>query len=97
MPNVFEEYAVIAAQIEALEKKKDDLRPKIIEEMASQGMKKIETSVGNFSISKRKKFTYPQRITDMEEEVKAEKALAESTGEAVFEEVDSMRFVSTKL
>ncbi len=97
MPNIFDEYAIVVAQMEALEKKKDEMRPKIIEEMVSKGMKKLDTAVGTFSVVKLKKWTYPQEVLDINEAFKAAKAKAESTKEATYEEVDSMKFIITKL
>ena len=88
----YEEYAVLNSQIEVLEEQKERLRSKILEEMVTNGENKKETGVGSFSISKLKKWTYPERVTKIGEEFKAEKAKAESTGEATYVETDSLRF-----
>jgi len=95
--NIYEEYASLDAQIAALEAKKDQLRPHILKMMIEQGQKMVDTAVGKFSVSKRKVWTYPERITELKESVKAEEAKAQSTGEATFEEVDSLRFTQVKL
>lgn len=92
MENLYEKYAVINSQIEALEKQKDEVRVKIQEEMTAKGEKKIETGVGSFSITKLKKWTYPERVIEIGEKFKEEKAKAESTGEATYVENDSLRF-----
>lgn len=95
--NIYEEYASLDAQIAALESKKEQLRPHILKSMIEQGLEKIETAVGKFSVSKRKVWTYPEEVLSIGEQFKAEKAKAESTGEATYEEVDSLRFTMAKL
>lgn len=95
--NLFEEYAKLEAEIAERESKKEQLRPFILEMMVSKGIKKQETAVGSFSVSKLKKWTYPERIKKMEDDFKAEKAKSQSTGEATFEEQDSLRFTIIKL
>lgn len=97
MTNIHEEYAQIESQIQALETKKKQLRPHILQMMIDGGQKKIETSVGTFSAGKTKKWTFPERITKMEEEVEVEKEKAKSTKEATCEETDSLRFTLLKL
>ena len=97
MENVYEEYAVLESQIAALEAKKDQLRPAILEKMIAEGVDKVETAVGKFSVTKRKTWTYPEEVNEIGEEFKAAKAKAESTGEATYEESESLRFTSAKL
>lgn len=92
-----EEYAILDAKIEELSAKKDSLRVKIVEEMVGKGEKKIETAMGSFSISTLKKWTYPAKVIAIGEEFKAAQALAQSTGEATFEEKPSMRFTKLEL
>lgn len=95
--SIFDEYADLEAQIKALESKKDQLRPFIIKSMIEQGIEKIDTAFGKFSMGKRKVWSYPVTIKNLEDEYKAAKALAESTGEATYEEVDQLRFTAGKL
>lgn len=95
--NIFEEYAMLEAEISAREAKKEQLRPFILQAMIEKGIKKQETSVGSFSVSKLKKWSYPEKVVKLNEEYKAAKAKAESTGEATYEEQDSLRFTMIKL
>jgi len=108
MSKIYEEYAHIDAQIAALSAQKEQLRPQIIEMMMEQGVKKVETAVGKFSLSPKKSWTYPDHVTALEvatkeevatlnERVKEARAKAESTLEATFEESESLRFTSAKL
>lgn len=95
--NIYSEYAAIDAQIKALETKKEQLRPHIIEMMIERGEEKVETELGKFSISPLKKWSYPEAVVDLGEQFKAAKAHAESTGEATFETTPSLRFTPAKL
>lgn len=95
--NIFGEYADVEAQIAALELKKEQLKPFIIKKMLEDGKEKVDIGVGKFSLSIRKKWTYPESVIAKEEELKAAKATAESTGDATFEEFDQLRYTSTKL
>ncbi len=97
MEHLFEEYAAVDAQIKALTESKEAIRDKIIVGMADAGEDKVEASVGKFSITKLKKWTYTEKTLDIGEKFKAAKAKEESTGEATFEETDSLRFTPIKL
>lgn len=95
--NIYSEYAIIEAEIAALEAKKEQLRPHILKMMVQDGVEKLETDVGKFSITRRKTWTYPEYVVEIGEEFKAAKAKAESTKEATYEETESLRFTTIKL
>lgn len=95
--NIFGEYAELDAQIKALEAKKEQLRPHIVNMMIERGEEKVETEFGKFSVNALKKWSYPEEVVELGEEFKAAKAKAESTGEATYEETPSLRFTPAKL
>lgn len=108
MANKYEEYALIEAQIEELESKKETMRTEILADMSERGVLTEKHGLGQFTIAKLKKWTYPAKVLKIEKEKKAEiasltdeiksaKAKAESTGEATYEESDSLRFTSVKI
>lgn len=97
MNKIYTEYAILDAKIKELETKKESMRISILNEMLEKGEDKIETPVGSFAVTKLKSWTYPQKVLDIGEKFKAEKALAESTGEATFVEKESLRFNSIKI
>ncbi len=66
-PSSYEEYAVIDAEIKALEGKKDELRVLILKDMVDQGQEAVETSVGKFSVTKLKTWTYPEKVLSLGE------------------------------
>lgn len=94
---LYEEYAILDAQIKSIEQKKDELRGLILKDMVDSSQEKIDTSVGSFSITRMKKWSYPDKVLAIGEKFKAEKAKAESTGEATFTESETLRFNSLKL
>ncbi len=95
--NLYEEYAVIEAQIKDLENKKDELRGGILKEMVESGEESIDTAVGKFSVTRLKTWKYPEEVVEIGEKFKAAKAKAESTGDATYEEKESLRFTKIKL
>lgn len=97
MTSIYDEYAIVDAQIKELEGKKDQLRVHILKDMVESGEEAVETAVGKFTVTKLKTWTYPEKILEIGEKFKAEKAKAESTGDATFVEKESLRFTSIKL
>jgi len=102
--NLYEEYARLQAEIDALELKKSQLRPHIVDMMLAAGEEKVDIGVGSFSVFPKKKWTYPDTLKPLEDAVeeaedalKAARAKAESTGDATFEEVPQLRFTPVKL
>ena len=93
----YEEYAVIKSQIEKLKEREEGLKIEIMEEMEKKGEDKAETSVGKFTISKLKTWTYTPKVTELNEEFKARKAHEESAGLATFVEKPSLRFTKVSL
>lgn len=102
--NVFGEYAQNATEIGALkakiaeyELKQDQLKPHIIASMIENGAASMDLDIGKFTISKTKKWVYPEAVVELGESYKAEKAKAESTGEATYETVDGLKYTPVKL
>lgn len=94
--DVFTEYAVINARIKDLISLKEQLRETILEDMAKNKVEFQETASGRFSISKLKSWKYSSKVERANEELKAMKAMEESTGDASYEEKPSLRFTPVK-
>ena len=108
MHGIYQEYAVLEAEIAALEAKKAQLRPFILERMNEEGLEKLDTGFGTFIIANIKKWTYPKSVVELENELKSEietlsdsikeaQEKAKSTGEATCEVSGSLRFTPLKL
>lgn len=95
--NIYEEYALIESKLAELESQKEGLRTKILEKMIEDGQEKVETSIGSFKKATLKKWSYSDKVAELEEEFRAQKAKEQSTGEATFVEQPSLRFTPVKL
>lgn len=95
--NLYEQYALLKSKMTELENQEAELRTKILEEMVEKGEEKIETAMGSFKKATLKKWTYTDKVAELEEEFKAQKAKEQSTGEATFVEQPSLRFTPVKL
>jgi hypothetical protein len=93
---LMEQYALIDSQIKALTNQKDELKVQIVQDFIAQGIDKVETGLGKFTISKLKTWTYPGYVEDAKEAYKTLQAKAEQTGEASFSESESLRFTPAK-
>ncbi len=97
MENLYEKFGTIDAQIKVLTSEKDELKGKILEDLAKQELTNIDTAVGKFAVAQLKTWTYSPVVTQLEEDFKAQKATEQSTGDATFEEKPSLRFTQLKL
>lgn len=95
--DVYSEYAVVKAEMSVLEMKAKQLQKEIIKDMASKNQEKVLVPYGSFSIQKRKTWSYPDYVVEKELEVKALKAKAESTEEAIASVSESLRYTPIKL
>lgn len=95
--SLYDDYAVLNAQIKELENKKDELRGLILQVMIESGEEAVETAVGKFSVTRLKTWTYPEKVIEIGEKFNAAKEKAKSTGEATFVEEESLRFTQIKL
>jgi hypothetical protein len=80
------EYAQIKAQLKALTAQEATLKKDILVTMSDEGAEKIDTEFGTFSLAKRKSWTYPQSIVEMQADLKVAMKTAEAKGEATYEE-----------
>jgi hypothetical protein len=94
--NAYEQYAILDAKIKALTNEKDEIKVQILEELVKSETLSVNTSVGKFTVSKLKSWTYTDAVEEKSEELKALKAKEESTGDAEFEEKPSLRFTPIK-
>jgi len=93
---MYEEYAVLKAQIKVLKAKEDKLKLDIVKELVASGNETLELPIGKFTVARLKTWAYTSRVAELEEEFKARKATEQSTGEATYEEKPSLRSVETK-
>lgn len=107
-PDIYEQYALIENQITRGEEVKESLRLKIKEDMVARGATTEDRPFGKFSLATIKSWTYPESVVAKEKKIKEEiaeltataKAAKEksiTTGEAVCEESQQLKFIVAKL
>jgi hypothetical protein len=85
--NVLKEYAVIKAEIKALEEKAETLNPSVLAIMQDADVEELTlTDLGKLTLGSRRAWTYPEPILEKEKALKAEKKEAEQLGTATYEE-----------
>ena len=94
---LYEKYAVLDSQIKDLLKRKDELKSEILQEMLDTDAKAVDSAFGRFTVATLKTWTYTSKVEKLEEEYKNLKATEQSTGDATFEEKESLRFTQFKL
>jgi|GEM_PF-3314530 len=108
MSDIYEDYAILDAEIGALEAKKQIMRVEILNDMVSRGVTKEKHALGGFSVFPVKSWEYPEAIVDLagdikvkvaklNEKVKTAKAKAESDQTATYSEVNTVRFSKIKI
>lgn len=95
--NIYEEYALIDAEIKALTSKKEAIRVSILTEIIDSGESKKATPIGTFTVAKLKTWTMPGYIIEMREDLKEAEEKAKSTEEATYVENESLKFTPIKL
>lgn len=96
MKKIYEEYAVLTAQIKDLQNKKDAIAADILKDMAANGMESQKLPIGKFTVAKVTKWTYPESITEAQDKLDAKKEKMKITGEATSQETDSLRYTPIK-
>lgn len=88
----FAQYAKIKHQIKELTAEAKELEPEIVSGMVELGVDKVKTEFGGFTLTTRKTWSYSEKVTALEEQVKVLKAQEESGGVATFEEKKGLMF-----
>jgi hypothetical protein len=94
------EYAEIKNEISRLEEKIDELKPEIesiITEINPTDKTVVVENIGTFTMASKRKYIYPDYVTEKETEFKALKAEAEAKGDAQATETMYLKFTSEKI
>jgi hypothetical protein len=103
--DLYNEYLEIQRKENQLAEKKNDIKEKLEDYMVAEGLQKITSSDGTFYQHTTKNYTYPDSVSEKENEIKDSmkdsrseikkmKKEAEKSGEATLEETKSIRFRS---
>jgi hypothetical protein len=94
---VYEEYAILDAQIKALTVQKEALREVITEEVIKNGEPYKDPSLGSFSVTQTKVWTYPDWCSEAKDKLDSEIEKTKTTGEATYVEKPRLTFTAVKL
>lgn len=93
----FNRAAELKLQIASLEAELDLLLPDILTEMTEKEADEVKLSSGSFVRYMRRKWEYPESVKVAEDNLKRVKAGTEATGEAKYEEIPTLKFVTKKV
>lgn len=90
------EYAKLQAQIKELEGKRDTIKLEIIDGFHKEGIDKVESDYGRFTIANRTSYTYSEKVKALETKVKLQKIKEEETGVAEARNTEYLVFAPKK-
>ncbi len=90
------DYARLKIEEKAIKARLEELNPIIRQAMSDEGVDKIPTNQGNFSIKKTKRWTYSSDVIALKESLDKRKSDEEKDGTATFVEVEQLEFRELK-
>ena len=94
---LYKDYALLDAEMKALEAKKTDMRTQILEGLVSTNQEKVETSVGSFTVAKKIKWTYSDTLKQLEEKLKIKQLNEQTKGTATASESNYLLYHAPKI
>jgi hypothetical protein len=94
---VYEEYAILDAQIKVLTTQKEALRELITEAVIENGKPVVDPSLGKFSVTQTKVWTFPEWCAVAKDKLEADIDKTKTTGEATYVEKPRLTFTAVKL
>lgn len=89
-------YASYKIEAAILEKKMEELKPLIIEEMIANEAEKVNTDWGAFTLQQNRKWTFSDEVEGIRTELKDKEAKEKATGTATYEETPILKFIQKK-
>lgn len=89
-------YAELSIQIKDLEAQRSALKPEIVEEFTSQGVEKLESDYGTFSVIRTSTWKYSKKTQKQAEELKIAQVREQEKGIAKATVNESIRFQAKK-
>ena len=91
-PSHFKRYAAIKATIKELQDEAEAIERQLSAEMEQHQLDKVPSAYGTFFFTLRKKWEYPEYVTEAEDVYKQAKKRAELTGQATCTETKTLSF-----
>ena len=93
LAEIYKRYAILEKKRRDIEKEQSELKQRLSEDMPEEGTKFY---YGSYSWQNRKKWSYSDKVAEMETELKSLKKLEEKEGTATFEESKSVVYRHNK-
>lgn len=89
-------YADLSLQIKDLEAQRAAIKPELVESFVSQGVEKVESDLGTFSVIRTSTWTYSKKLTKEMEDLKIKQVREQEKGTAKAKVNESIRFQAKK-
>lgn len=89
-------YAELRAEIKGLETRESDLKMEIVKEMEAESLDKVESDYGNFTIGRRKTWSYSDKVAQIEEKLRIQRFTEQEKGIAKSSETPYLIFKAVK-
>lgn len=89
-------YARLKIQEKEIAKQLEELKPTVLAGLEERGLDKQPTSLGDFTIQKKKSWTYSENVAEQTSRLKQMKDSEEADGTATFEETSILAFKEKK-
>lgn len=89
-------YAELSIQIKELEANRAAIKGDIVEQFVSQGVEKVESDLGTFSVIRTSTWTYSKKLTKEMEDLKIKQVREQEKGLAKAKVNESIRFQQKK-
>ncbi len=90
------EYASLSLQIKDLEAQRAAIKPELVEQFSTQGIEKMESDIGTFSIVRISSWKYSKKVVEQEEKLKIAKVREQEKGIAKASVSETIRFQQKK-
>lgn len=96
MQSILETYAELKLKEKAIATQIEALKPQALAELHALGTEKHQMQYGTFSLKRTEKYTYTEKVKELEEQVKISKVDEERSGAAKMTVVEVMSFLPKK-
>lgn len=90
------QYHLIEQEYKAIEGKRQALREKIVETLKKEGLEKIESDYGSFTVARRSTWVYSKTVKNIEEKLKIAKTKEQQKGIAKSSETEYLLYKEVK-
>ena len=94
--DTLKEFANLKIEANKIEERLAELKPIVLAEIVGASLDKVPTSLGTFSIKKKKNWVYSEKVESIIARLKLTKEIEEADGTATFTETPILEFRENK-